>query len=104
MLDSAEFYYRKLHKPNMQFTSLNSMYKGLLSVYTKRHVPDSIANYAQLYCMANDSSIAKKDMELIAQMAASYNYSRHQQMALKESDFECFLTAEKRGHVFCKFG
>ena len=60
-LDSAEFYYRKVYYPNMAFVALNSMYEGLLSVFKKRHQADSIAKYAQLYCMANDSSIALND-------------------------------------------
>ena len=33
--------------------------------------------------MANDSSIAKKDQDLTAQMAASYNYNRYQKEALE---------------------
>lgn len=82
-LDSAEYYYRKVLYPNMPFTALNSMYKGLLSVYTKRHETDSIAKYARLYCEVNDSSIAKKDQELTAQMAANYNYGLYQKEALK---------------------
>ncbi|MBO5628366.1 MAG: hypothetical protein J5965_04730, partial [Aeriscardovia sp.] len=82
-LDSAEYYYRKICHHNMPFTAYNSMYKGLLSVYTKRHQADSIAKYARLYCEANDSSIAKKDKELTAQMAASYNYNLHQKDAME---------------------
>jgi hypothetical protein len=59
------------------------MYRGLLSVFTKRHQSDSIAKYSQLLCLANDSSIAKKDQDLTAQMAASYNYNRYQKEALE---------------------
>ena len=59
------------------------MYKGLLSVFTKRHQADSIAKYARLYCMANDSSIALKDRDAVAQMTATYNYSRLQKEAHK---------------------
>ena len=70
-LDSAEFYYRKVYYPNMAFVALNSMYEGLLSVFKKRHQADSIAKYAQLYCMANDSSIALNDRQTTAQMAAA---------------------------------
>ena len=62
-LDSAEYY--------------------LLSVFSKRHQTDSIAKYAQLYCMANDSSIALKDRDIVAQMAANYNYGRYQLKALE---------------------
>ena len=82
-LDSAEYYYRKVFRPNMDFVSLNPMYEGLLSVFKKRHQSDSIAKYAQLYCEVNDSSIAKKDQDLTAQMAASYNYNRYQKEALE---------------------
>lgn len=82
-LDSAEYYYRKVYYPEMSFVAKDPMYKGLLSVFTKRHQTDSIAKYAQLYCEANDSSIAIKDQELTVQMAATYNYSLYQKEALE---------------------
>ena len=82
-LDSAEYYYRKISYLKMPFTIQNSMYEGLLSVYSKRHQADSIAKYAQLYCEVNDSSIAIKDQELTALMAASYNYNLYQKEALE---------------------
>ena len=82
-LDSAEFYYRKIYRPNMSYTAMDPMYRGLLRVFTKRHQSDSIAKYSQLLCLANDSSIAKKDQDLTAQMAASYNYNRYQKEALE---------------------
>ena len=81
-LDSAEFYYRKILRPKMSFVQKDPMYRGLLSVYSKRHIADSIAKYAKLYCEVNDSSIAKKDQQLTAQMAASYNYNRYQKEAM----------------------
>ena len=81
MLDSAEYYYRKSFYPQMPFTSKDSMYKGLLSVFSKRHQADSIAKYAKLYCEVNDSSIAKKDQNITAQMVAIYNYNRYQKQA-----------------------
>jgi hypothetical protein len=82
-LDSAEYYYRKIYRPNMSYTAMDPMYRGLLSIFTKRHQSDSIAKYSQLLCLANDSSIAKKDQDLTAQMAASYNYNRYQKEALE---------------------
>ena len=82
-LDSAEYYYRKVYRPNMSFVSRNPIYRGLLSVFKKRHQADSIAKYAQLYCMVNDSSIALNDRQTTAQMAASYNYHLYQKEALK---------------------
>ena len=61
-------------------------YKGLLSVFSQRHQADSIAKYAQLYCMANDSSIVLKDRDVIAQMTTIYNYSRSQKEAEQERE------------------
>ena len=83
LVDSAEFYYRKEHRENMPLSAKNSMYKGLLNVYSKRHVADSISKYARLYCEVNDSSISIKDRELTAQLAASYQYNRIRKEALK---------------------
>ena len=82
-LDSAEHCYRKIFHQGMPFVVQDLMYGGLLSVFTKRHQADSIAKYARLYCMANDSSIALKDRETIAQMTATYNYNRLQKEAHK---------------------
>ena len=82
-LDSAEYYYRKVYRPNMSFVDMDPMYRGLLSVFTKRDLSDSIAKYSRLLTMACDSSIAQKDQALTAQMAASYNYNRYQKEALE---------------------
>ena len=82
-LDSAEYYYRKIYRPKMSFAEQDPMFRGLLSVFSKRHQADSIAKYAQLYCEVNDSSIAKKDQELTAQMSATYDYGLYQKEALE---------------------
>lgn len=83
-LDSAEYYYRKVYRPDMSFSSLDPMYRGLLSVFQKRQIPDSISKYTRLFTNANDSSIAEKDQQLMAQMAASYNYNRYQKEAIQK--------------------
>ena len=80
-LDSAEYYYRKIYRLGMSYVDQDPMYRGLLSVFSKRHQADSIAKYAKLYCTANDSSIALKDRDQIARMTALYNYNRLQKEA-----------------------
>ena len=90
-LDSAEYYYRKIYFKGMPFVAQDPMFRGLLSVFTKRHQADSIAKYARLYGMANDSSIALKDRDVVAQMTASYNYSRYQLKAV-ESEKKFYQT------------
>ena len=84
-LDSAEFYYRKISSPDMDFIAMNPMYKGLLSVFQKRQHADSIAKYAQLYCEVNDSSIALNDQVLTAQLTASYRFNSIQKEAIKNA-------------------
>ena len=66
----------------MLFAEQNPMYKGLLGVFQKRDIADSVFKYAQLYCAVNDSSIALNDQERIAQMTASYNYENYQRQAI----------------------
>lgn len=80
-LDSAEYYYRKQFAYGNNRKQAEPMYKGLLSVFSKRHQADSIVKYSRLYCEVNDSSIAKKDQDITAQMAAIYNYNRYQKQA-----------------------
>ena len=81
-LDSAELCYRKIYYPNISYLSANPMYKGMLSVFRKRQEGDSIAKYADLYCISVDSSTILKDREITAQMAATYDYTLYQKKAL----------------------
>ena len=83
-IDSALFYFNKAivgHK--------EAGYQGLLSVYEKKNIPDSIAKYAKLFAAANDSSYLHVNQEKVHQITAMYDYSRHQQMAVqKEQEAE----------------
>ena len=82
-LDSAEVFYHKLYSPGMSSMFEIYYYKGMYNVYSKKGVTDSIAKYAQLYCEVNDSTVSRKDQEVTAQMAASYNYNHYQKEAQK---------------------
>ncbi len=86
LLDSADYYYRKAMRPNMSYSSQDPIYAGLLRVFQQTGQADSIAKYAQLYCAANDSSIAITDRELTAQAAANYNYTRSQTEAIQQKE------------------
>jgi len=86
LLDSAEYFYRKIYRPSMSYTAKVPMYKGLLSIFWKRHQPDSIAKYAQLYCEANDSSIATRDKNILELTLASFNYNRYKRKALESEN------------------
>ena len=79
-LDSAEYYYRQLLPAGVY----EAAYKGLLSVYSKRGIPDSIAKYAPLYADANDVMHREMNSAEVHKTASLYNYNRHLRQAQKE--------------------
>ena len=85
-VDSAEYYYRKIYHDMMDYREQVPLYKGLLSVFQKQNIADSIAKYAQLYCEVNDSSIAIKDQDLTARLTASYRYNTIQKQSLDNAE------------------
>ena len=83
-VDSALFYFHKTVAGNKE-----AAYHGLLSVYERKNIPDSIAKYAKLFAAANDSNFLHINQEKVHQITAMYDYSRHQQMAVqKEQEAE----------------
>ena len=80
-LDSAEYYYRRV----LAAGEREAGYKGLLSVYSKRGVPDSIAKFAPLYADANDASHDRQRTAEVHKTTSLYNYNRHLKNAQKES-------------------
>ncbi len=82
-LDSAEYYYRKVYYPGIPFSLKSSAYKGLMSVFGKRHQADSLSKYSSLYGQANDSSIIIKDQELTALLSASYDHNYYKRLSLE---------------------
>ena len=78
-LDSAEYYMRKLLARGDEADA----YRGLLTIYQQKKNTDSIIRYARLYEDAVDTLNYMKRTEVIGQMHALYNYSRHQEAARK---------------------
>ncbi|MBQ7427891.1 MAG: hypothetical protein IJV20_11715, partial [Prevotella sp.] len=79
-LDSAEHYYRRV----LTAGELEAGYKGLLSVYSKRGIPDSIAKFAPLYADANDEMHREMNSAEVHKTASLYNYNRHLRIAKEE--------------------
>ena len=75
--DSAQYYFHKALSRGQK----EAAYHGLLSVYEKKNIPDSIAKYAKLFAAANDSSYLHVNQEKLYQITAMYDYSRHQRIA-----------------------
>ncbi len=60
---------------------LEAGYKGMLSAYEQKRIPDSIAKYARLYAIGNDSTFMHVNQDIIHKISAQYNYSREQRIA-----------------------
>ena len=86
--DTAEYYFRKLHR--FHFNHDFQANKGLLSLYKKKNIIDSISKYAELYVESEDELLNENQAEAIAQTSAFYKYNRLQ----KESE-ELAIQAEK---------
>ena len=76
-LDSAEYYYRQL----LPAGEYEAAYKGLLSVYGKRGISDSIAKFAPLYADANDAMHREMNSAEVHKTTSLYNYNRHLRQA-----------------------
>ena len=76
-LDSAEYYYRRL----LPAHEYEAAYRGLLSVYEKREIADSIGKFARLYADANDAMHRKMSTQAVAQAAKSYQYAHSERRA-----------------------
>lgn len=84
--DSALWYYRKLIHFNKDISNLENGFKGLLSVYQRLHQSDSIAKYANLYAVANDSANFKNSADEISRTQALYDYSENQRIANEKTE------------------
>lgn len=83
--DSAETLFRKCLKYKDDLNTLNGAYHGLSLLYDKIGPADSTAKYALLAYEANDSSYQRDMAEKLISQQALYNYSRHQEAALKSA-------------------
>ena len=83
--DSAEVMFRKCLKYKDDLNTLNGGYHGLSLLYDKIGLADSAAKYALLAYEANDSSYQKDVAAKLISQQALYNYSRHQEAALKSA-------------------
>ena len=80
-LDSAEFFFRKEIQSAVETNDLEIGYKGLLSVYKKKHLTDSIEKYALLSCDMNDNYYKDAATQNYQRLQSVYNYSHQQRIA-----------------------
>ena len=76
-LDSAEYIFRKELRDGKDANNQIAACKGLQKVYDQKRIPDSIAKYANLGYIINDSAYSLSEMQNIQKFQASYNYNHH---------------------------
>ena len=80
-LDSAEYLFRKELRDGKDLNNQIAGSKGLQELYEKKKISDSIAKYANLGYILNDSAYSLSEMQNIQKLQASYNYNHHKQKA-----------------------
>lgn len=80
-LDSAEFFYRKLLSFPFVRHNHEVALHGMMSVYEKKMVLDSVAKYARLCCEINDSSYRQLYSDKVCRMQSLYDYNHNKQLA-----------------------
>jgi len=76
-MDSAEYYFRKLLRCGHEADG----HRGLLEVYANLGRADSTAHHALLFEQAIDQQVNDRETEAVKQVAALYDYQRHEQLA-----------------------
>lgn len=84
-LDSAEYLFRKELRDGKDLNNQIAGCKGLQELYEKKKNSDSIAKYANLGYLLNDSAYSLSEMQNIQKLQASYNYNHHQFLAEKNA-------------------
>ena len=82
-LDSAEYMFRKELRDGKDLNNQIAGCKGLQKLYELKKVPDSIAKYANLGYILNDSAYSLSEMQNIQKLQVSYNYNHHKYLSEK---------------------
>jgi DNA repair exonuclease SbcCD ATPase subunit len=83
-LDSAEFFFQKLQAKGKTTNDRYLASWGLSQLYTKTGESDSVAKYAFLNSVQNDSIYNERTAQNLLNAQAMYNYARHQENALRK--------------------
>jgi len=86
VLDSAEYYFRKELRIGRDFNNQNAAAKGLSELYHILNMSDSMAKYYRYAYAMSDSLYKKRAAKDVERIQAMYDYSRHQEVARKESE------------------
>lgn len=83
--DSASIAYRKLIRNGVTPNNVSLGYYGLYSLYSQMGITDSIVKYADQYTYHNGIFVRRLEHSKLQAAQSLYNYTRHQQVAERES-------------------
>lgn len=83
--DSASIAYRKLIRDGETPNNLLLGYYGLYRLYKEMGVTDSFIKYADIHTQFNDTFVNRLENSKLQSAQSLYNYTRHQQIAERES-------------------
>lgn len=83
--DSAYTAYRKLISEGETPNNLLLGYYGLYRLFRQKGITDSIVKYADIHTRFNDTFVSHLEQSKLQAAQSLYNYSRHQQIAERES-------------------
>ena len=84
--DSAKHYFYKEMSEGKDFNNQNSAAMGLALLYQRIHSNDSALKYSLYAYSMNDSLFSHMATDAVGRIQSIYNYSRHQAIALNESE------------------
>lgn len=80
-LDSAEIYFRKMLKHSADIEMSEAAYRGMMYLYERRSMPDSLVKYSKLFCDANDTASVQQSSSEILRTQALYDYMHYKHEA-----------------------
>ena len=84
--DSARYFFYKEIDKGKDFSNQNAAAKGLSELYQRLRKPDSVSKYSLYAYAMSDSLYRKRAAKEVERIQAMYNYSRHQDVARRESE------------------
>ena len=86
LMDSAEYYYRKLLSEGKTDNEWYEGFKGLAELYQHLQQSDSVAKYYKCAHALLDTIYAQRCTQEVERIQALYDYGRHQEDASRERD------------------
>ena len=102
LLDSAEYYYRKVLINGSDNNCQHAGAKGLADLYYRLNRTDSAAKYALYAYAMQDSVYAQKAIKEVERMQGMYDYTRNQEIAKKKTE-EARINRERLQYVLLFF-